>query len=188
MAITPYLLYEDVGGALKRLAKAFGFKRAADIHKEPDGTITHASMEFDGGLVMMGHPAEVSKPETAGPRGFRRTSAPARATEAASRPMGRMIPGALRVASPRERKTTNWRAGAGSGGWRSDIARRSRRRSRDWPTAQTPERQLVGRGDPQRGRNVRPIPSDVGCKSPWREDLRVTFYHRWMNSFPERVW
>jgi uncharacterized glyoxalase superfamily protein PhnB len=56
VAITPYLLYEDVGSALKWLAKAFGFKRTADIHKEPDGTITHASMEFDGGIVMMGHP------------------------------------------------------------------------------------------------------------------------------------
>lgn len=56
MAITPYLLYEDVGGALKWLSKAFGFKRMAGTYTEPDGTITHAEMTFDGGTVMMGHP------------------------------------------------------------------------------------------------------------------------------------
>jgi uncharacterized glyoxalase superfamily protein PhnB len=27
MSITPYLLYEDVGGALKFLSKAFGFRK-----------------------------------------------------------------------------------------------------------------------------------------------------------------
>jgi len=36
MAITPYLLYEDVGEALKFLSKAFGFKKVESM-KRPDG-------------------------------------------------------------------------------------------------------------------------------------------------------
>jgi PhnB protein len=56
VAITPYLLYEDVAAAMAWLAKAFGFTRTADIYKDADGIVTHASMRFDGGTVMMGHP------------------------------------------------------------------------------------------------------------------------------------
>jgi uncharacterized glyoxalase superfamily protein PhnB len=61
MAITPYLLYEDVGDALKFLSKAFGFKRYGPANKGPDGKINHAAMEFDGGLVMMGCPGSKYK-------------------------------------------------------------------------------------------------------------------------------
>ncbi len=46
MAITPYLLYEDVAGALKFLSKAFGFKTYGESYKGPDGKINHASMQF----------------------------------------------------------------------------------------------------------------------------------------------
>jgi PhnB protein len=56
MAITPYLLYEDVGEALKWLAKAFGFQ----IHDVPmsdaEGTIRHAAMKLGDDLIMMGCP------------------------------------------------------------------------------------------------------------------------------------
>jgi uncharacterized glyoxalase superfamily protein PhnB len=53
--ITPYLLYEEVAGALDFLANAFGFRerlRAAD----PEGTVNHAEMRLEDGVIMMGHP------------------------------------------------------------------------------------------------------------------------------------
>jgi uncharacterized glyoxalase superfamily protein PhnB len=52
--ITPYLLYEDLRGALDWLAKAFGFSLR---HPTPDGEITHAEMQVgDDGVIMMGYP------------------------------------------------------------------------------------------------------------------------------------
>jgi uncharacterized glyoxalase superfamily protein PhnB len=56
MAITPYLLYEDVGAALKFLAKAFGFKKHGAQMVRPDGTINHAAMKLGTDIVMMGCP------------------------------------------------------------------------------------------------------------------------------------
>jgi uncharacterized glyoxalase superfamily protein PhnB len=56
MAITPYLFYEDVSGALKWLAKAFGFRKFGVTMKRPDGKINHAAMKCGDGLVMMGYP------------------------------------------------------------------------------------------------------------------------------------
>jgi len=56
MAITPYLYYEDVGGALKFLAKAFGFEKHGPEMKGADGKINHASMKLGDDVVMMGHP------------------------------------------------------------------------------------------------------------------------------------
>ena len=56
MAITPYLYYEDVGAALKFLAKAFGFKKFGAANKTPDGQINHAAMKYGDDLVMMGCP------------------------------------------------------------------------------------------------------------------------------------
>jgi len=56
MAITPYLLYEDVDVALKFLAKAFGFKVAGETHRGPDGKINHAAMQLGKDWIMMGHP------------------------------------------------------------------------------------------------------------------------------------
>src|SRR5688572_16613606 len=56
MAITPYLLYEDVGGALKFLAKAFGFKKYGAQIKGPDGKLNHAAMQLGDDLIMMGYP------------------------------------------------------------------------------------------------------------------------------------
>ncbi len=56
MAITPYLLYEDVGGALKFLSKAFGFRKHGRTMLGPDGKVNHAAMKLGDDLIMMGCP------------------------------------------------------------------------------------------------------------------------------------
>ena len=56
MSITPYLLYGDVAGALKFLAKAFGFRKYGAQMLGPDGKINHAAMKLDDDLIMMGCP------------------------------------------------------------------------------------------------------------------------------------
>lgn len=56
MSITPYLLYEDVAGALKWLAKAFGFRKYGVQMSGPDGQINHAGMKLGDDLIMMGYP------------------------------------------------------------------------------------------------------------------------------------
>ncbi len=56
MAITPYLYYEDVGAALKFLAKAFGLRNHGRPMVGPDGKINHAAMKLGGALIMMGCP------------------------------------------------------------------------------------------------------------------------------------
>lgn len=64
--ITPYLLYEDVVGALEWLTKAFGFKERMRM-PGPDGKISHAEMELAGGVVMMGCPGpEYQNPKRLG--------------------------------------------------------------------------------------------------------------------------
>ncbi len=56
MAITPYLYYEDVGGALTFLAKALGFRKYGAPTKGPDGKIRHAAMKCGDAVIMMGRP------------------------------------------------------------------------------------------------------------------------------------
>ena len=56
MSITVYLYYEDVAGALKFLAKAFGFKKSGAAMKGPDGKLRHAAMKLGDDLIMMGFP------------------------------------------------------------------------------------------------------------------------------------
>lgn len=56
MAITPYLYYEDVGGALKFLAKAFGFRKYGAPMMGTHGKIKHAAMQLGDDLIMMGCP------------------------------------------------------------------------------------------------------------------------------------
>jgi PhnB protein len=51
--ITPYLLYEDLPGALEWLAKAFGFRLRYPL---PNGKATHAEMEFGDAVILMGYP------------------------------------------------------------------------------------------------------------------------------------
>ena len=55
MAITPYLYYEDVGAALKFLAKAFGFRKFGTPLRRK-GKINHAAMKLGDDVVMMGCP------------------------------------------------------------------------------------------------------------------------------------
>ena len=67
MAITPYLLYEDVGGALKFLTKAFGFRKHGTQMRGPDGKINHAAMQLGDDLIMMGRPgADYRNPKRLG--------------------------------------------------------------------------------------------------------------------------
>jgi len=56
MAITPYLLYEDVDSALKFLAKAFGLRKHGRTMLGPDGKVNHAAMKVGDDFVMMGCP------------------------------------------------------------------------------------------------------------------------------------
>ncbi|MFN2510424.1 MAG: VOC family protein [Pyrinomonadaceae bacterium] len=56
MAITPYLLYQDVGAALKFLARAFGFRKYGTQMLGPDGKINHAAMKLGDDVIMMGCP------------------------------------------------------------------------------------------------------------------------------------
>lgn len=53
--ITPYLLYEDVAGALAWLTRAFGLRERMRL-AGPDGRVVHAEMELADGVVMMGCP------------------------------------------------------------------------------------------------------------------------------------
>jgi PhnB protein len=53
--ITPYILYEDLEGALDWLARAFGFKERLRM-PEQEGRIAHAEMQLADGVVMMGYP------------------------------------------------------------------------------------------------------------------------------------
>jgi len=56
MAITSYLYYEDVAGALTFLSKAFGFRKHGPAMKGPDGKVNHAAMKLGDAVVMMGYP------------------------------------------------------------------------------------------------------------------------------------
>ena len=53
--ITAYLLYEDVAGALDWLTKAFGLRERMRI-ADPGGRVSHAEMELEEGVVMLGCP------------------------------------------------------------------------------------------------------------------------------------
>ena len=56
--ITPYLLYRDVGKAMKWLSKAFGFVPTGDQFADKKGKLLHAAMRISraGDLIMMGCP------------------------------------------------------------------------------------------------------------------------------------
>jgi uncharacterized glyoxalase superfamily protein PhnB len=56
MAVTPYLLYEDVGASLKFLSKAFGFRKLGAQKLDKGGKITHGAMKLDDDMIMMGCP------------------------------------------------------------------------------------------------------------------------------------
>jgi PhnB protein len=54
--ITPYLLYEDVAGAMRFLSKAFGLKKSGSAMSGKNGELTHAAMKLADDLIMMGYP------------------------------------------------------------------------------------------------------------------------------------
>lgn len=56
MAITPYLLYQDVEDAMAFLSAAFGLREADETMLGPDGKVSHASMKLGDDVVLMGRP------------------------------------------------------------------------------------------------------------------------------------
>jgi uncharacterized glyoxalase superfamily protein PhnB len=48
--ISPVLIYDDAEGAIRFLTEAFGFTNEA-VHRAPDGTIAHAELGYEGGVV-----------------------------------------------------------------------------------------------------------------------------------------
>jgi PhnB protein len=64
--ITPYLLYEEVAGAIDWLTTAFGFQESMRI-PGPDGKTAHAEIRLFDGLIMLGCPgAEYRNPKRLG--------------------------------------------------------------------------------------------------------------------------
>jgi uncharacterized glyoxalase superfamily protein PhnB len=56
--VTPYLLYEDVAGALDWLSKAFGFRETVRLQGEA-GYVNHAEMDVgDGSPIYLGDPGD----------------------------------------------------------------------------------------------------------------------------------
>jgi PhnB protein len=56
--VTPYLLYEDVAGALEWLSKAFGFRETVRLQGEA-GYVNHAEMDVgDGSSIYLGDPGD----------------------------------------------------------------------------------------------------------------------------------
>lgn len=52
----PIIAYMDVAAAIDWLGTAFGFKESGERYTEPDGTVSHAELELNGGIVMLGYP------------------------------------------------------------------------------------------------------------------------------------
>jgi PhnB protein len=55
--ITPYLLYEDVAGALDFLSRAFGFEEVLR-YTGGEGYVNHAEMRLGDGAIMLGDPGD----------------------------------------------------------------------------------------------------------------------------------
>ena len=55
--IAPYLLYEDVDGALDFLARAFGFEETLR-YTGPEGYVNHAEMRIGDGVIYLGDPGD----------------------------------------------------------------------------------------------------------------------------------
>jgi uncharacterized glyoxalase superfamily protein PhnB len=52
----PMLSYEDVGAAVDWLSRAFGFRESGERYTDDEGRVTHAELELDGAMVMLGWP------------------------------------------------------------------------------------------------------------------------------------
>ena len=71
--IVPMIAYEDAAAAIDWLVNAFGFRERLR-YTEPDGTVTHAELELNGGLIMLATPT----PDYVSPRRLRETCEEAR--------------------------------------------------------------------------------------------------------------
>jgi uncharacterized glyoxalase superfamily protein PhnB len=49
----PQLLYRDAAAAMSWLEQTLGFERRED-HRDADGNVQHAELNFDGAIVMLG--------------------------------------------------------------------------------------------------------------------------------------
>jgi uncharacterized glyoxalase superfamily protein PhnB len=71
--IMPALRYKDAPAAIDWLCKVFGFERHA-VYANPDGTIAHAELTLNGGMIMLGsakddeHAKKFASPEECGGR------------------------------------------------------------------------------------------------------------------------
>jgi uncharacterized glyoxalase superfamily protein PhnB len=54
----PMLSYEDVATAVGWLSRAFGFRERGPRFTDDDGRSTHAELELDGAIVMLGWPGK----------------------------------------------------------------------------------------------------------------------------------
>jgi uncharacterized glyoxalase superfamily protein PhnB len=54
--VIPMLSYEDVGRAAEWISQAFGFQETGRW-TDPDGMVSHANLELDGGVFMLGYPS-----------------------------------------------------------------------------------------------------------------------------------
>ena len=52
----PLISYENVAAAIEWLSEAFGFRERGERYTDGDGRVTHAELELDGALVMLGWP------------------------------------------------------------------------------------------------------------------------------------
>jgi len=52
-AFFPGMRYVDAPAAIAWLEKAFGFERQV-VYPGPDGTVAHAQLTFNGGMIMLG--------------------------------------------------------------------------------------------------------------------------------------
>jgi uncharacterized glyoxalase superfamily protein PhnB len=50
------LSYEDVGAAVDWLTDAFGFEERGERYHDSEGRVTHAELELEGAVVMLGWP------------------------------------------------------------------------------------------------------------------------------------
>ena len=63
----PFLSYEDVGAAADWLTSAFGFEERGERYHDSEGRVTHAELELDGAVVMLGWPGpEYRSPKSHG--------------------------------------------------------------------------------------------------------------------------
>jgi uncharacterized glyoxalase superfamily protein PhnB len=59
----PFISYENVGAAVNWLTDVFGFRERGERYTDSDGTVTHAELELEGAVIMLGWPG----PEYRGP-------------------------------------------------------------------------------------------------------------------------